>query len=216
MIKLSKTSKLGCFSWSLQALDTCPGSRNELGELVAACSGCYATGGNYRYPNVRAPREYNREDWKRDAWVDEMVEALDSHRYFRWFDSGDCYSVKLAEKILLVMQRTPWCNHWLPTRMHKFPKFHSVFNRMRALDHVVVRYSSDGILGERVSGDTTSTIVPEQALSLAGDATVCEAYTRDGKCGPCRSCWDKSTGVIAYVAHGRSMVSKVNKLIARG
>ena len=89
MIKLSKPSKMPCLSWSLQALDTCPGSKKLDGSLVDACKGCYATTGNYRFPNVKAPREHNREDWKRAAWVDDMVSALDNSRYFRWFDSGD-------------------------------------------------------------------------------------------------------------------------------
>ena len=78
MIRLSKTSKLdGIRSWSLEALDTCPGSI-ENGELVDACKGCYATTGNYRFSNVKAPRLENKEDWKRLEWVDDMVKALDS------------------------------------------------------------------------------------------------------------------------------------------
>jgi hypothetical protein len=122
MVKLSKASKMPGRSWSLQALDTCPASRKPDGSLVDACSGCYATKGNYRFKNVKAPREHNREDWKRSEWVDDMVSELDNDRYFRWFDSGDVYDVRLAYKILEVMKRTPWCNHWLPTRMHKFAK----------------------------------------------------------------------------------------------
>jgi L-asparaginase II len=43
-VKLSVTSKLdGIRSWSLQALETCPGSIASDGELVDACKGCYAT-----------------------------------------------------------------------------------------------------------------------------------------------------------------------------
>lgn len=100
-IRISVTSKLdGIRSWSLQALDTCPGSVASPGVLVDACKGCYATTGNYRYPNVKAPRIENREDWQRLEWVDDMVKALDSDRYFRWFDSGDMYTLGLAEKIL--------------------------------------------------------------------------------------------------------------------
>ncbi len=69
MIRISVTSKLdGIRSWSLQARDTCPGAIG-----ADACKGCYATQGNYRYPNVKAPRIENREDWKRDEWEDEMV-----------------------------------------------------------------------------------------------------------------------------------------------
>jgi hypothetical protein len=66
VIKLSKTSKLdGIMSWSLNALDTCPGSVSTDGGLVPACQGCYATTGNYVFSNVRAPREHNKEDWQR-------------------------------------------------------------------------------------------------------------------------------------------------------
>ena len=155
MIKLSKASKMPGRSWSLQALDTCPASRKADGSLVDACSGCYATTGNYRFKNVKAPREHNREDWKRDQWVDDMVAELDNDRYFRWFDSGDVYDVRLAFKILEVMKRTPWCNHWLPTRMHKFSKFGPVLAEMSALANVVVRLSSDSITGETVEGPQT-------------------------------------------------------------
>jgi hypothetical protein len=209
MIKLSKTSKLdGILSWSLQALDTCPASKNKDGTLVPACQGCYATTGNYRFANVKAPREFNREDWKRDAWVSDMVMALDSSRYFRWFDSGDMYDIRLAEKILQVMALTPHCKHWLPTRMHKFSKFKTVISSMQSLDNVVVRYSSDSVTGEIIPGFTTSTIfsdiVPTAALE-------CKAYQHEGKCNGCRACYDKTVSVIAYKAHGVKM-AKVIKI----
>jgi hypothetical protein len=212
MIKLSKASKMPSRSWSLQALDTCPASRKPDGTLVDACSGCYATTGNYRFKNVKAPREHNREDWKRDQWVDDMVAELDNDRYFRWFDSGDVYDLRLAQKILEVMRRTPWCNHWLPTRMHKFDKFRPVLAQMQGLHNVVVRLSSDSITGDVVEGDTTSTIATLD--NVPSGATVCEAYTRGGKCGPCRACWDKSTSVVCYIGHGKSMEKRQRDIIA--
>ena len=211
MIKLSKTSKLdGILSWSLQALDTCPGSKDSQGDLVPACQGCYATTGNYRFSNVKKPREFNREDWKRDSWVSDMVKALDSSRYFRWFDSGDMYDLSLANKILAVMKATPWVKHWLPTRMHKFIKFQHTIDAMMSLDNVVVRFSSDSVTGQTIAGQTTSTIfsdtVPEGALE-------CKAYEHEGKCNGCRACYDKDVKVIAYKAHGVKM-AKVIKIIA--
>lgn len=210
-VKISVTSKLdGIKSWSLQALDTCPGSI-ENGELVDACKGCYATTGNYNYPNVKAPRAHNKLDWQRLEWVDDMVQALQDSRYFRWFDSGDCYSVALAEKILEVMQRTPWCKHWMPTRMHKFPKFRTVLTSMQALENVMVRFSSDSVTGQYVDGLHGSVIVP-----TSDDATssmhLCKAYENAGKCSGCRACWDKSVPLIAYAAHGVKM-AKVIRII---
>jgi hypothetical protein len=209
MIRISKTSKLdGILSWSLQAVDTCPGAIESPGVLVDACKGCYATTGNYNYPNVKAPRLSNKEDWTRIEWVDDMVKALDSSRYFRWFDSGDIYSLGLAEKILEVMTRTPWCKHWLPTRMHKFPKFKQVLQSMQALDNVSVRFSSDSVTGQFIPGLHGSVIVPTSE-DATDKMTLCRAYEHEGKCNGCRSCWDKSINLIAYPAHG----VKMNKVI---
>lgn len=211
MIKLSKTSKLdGILSWSLQALDTCPGSRSDDGGLVPACQGCYATTGNYRFANVKKPREFNREDWHRDNWVNDMVQALDSSRYFRWFDSGDMYDIRLAEKILQVMALTPHCKHWLPTRMHKFSKFKTVIDHMQDLPNVVVRFSSDSVTGEVIEGLNTSTIFSD---TVPANAFECKAYQHEGKCNGCRACYDKNVSVIAYKAHGVKM-AKVIKIVA--
>jgi hypothetical protein len=213
MIKLSKTSKLdGIMSWSLQAIDTCPGSSDGNGGLVPACQGCYATTGNYRFANVKKPREFNREDWKRDTWVNEMVEALENSRYFRWFDSGDMYDLKLACRIYEVMKATPWVKHWLPTRMHKFNKFKTIIDRMQQLPNVVVRFSSDSVNGDIIPGQTTSTIFSD---TVPAGAVECQAYQHEGKCNGCRACYNKDVPVIAYKAHGIKM-AKVIKIIALG
>ena len=211
MIKLSKASKMPCKSWSLQALDPCPASKKADGTLVDACKGCYATQGNYRYSNVKAPRLSNQIDWKREAWVQDMVRELDNERYFRWLDSGDIYDLRLAKKVLEVMRLTPWCSHWLPTRMYKFAKFLPVFEAMELLSNVVVRYSSDSVTGETIAGTNTSTITP-YAIDDTNIISVCRAYERAGKCGTCRACWSKDVPVIAYPAHGASM-AKVIKLL---
>jgi hypothetical protein len=208
MLKLSKASKMPCKSWSLEALVTCPASKNKDGSLVDACKGCYATTGNYRFPNVKAPRAHNKDDWKRESFVSEFIQELDTERYFRWFDSGDMYDLRLANKILEIMQATPWVNHWLPTRMHKFAKFAEVIAKMEALPNVVVRKSSDSVTGGVIDGLTTSTIAPDAASAPEG-AKVCEAYTRGGKCGTCRLCWSKDVALVAYPAHGAKMLKVV-------
>ena len=214
MPKISVTSKLdGIRSWSLQALDTCPGSIESPGVLVDACRGCYATTGNYRFANVKAPREFNRTDWERFEWVDDMVQELERDRYFRWFDSGDMYSLALAEKMLDVMIRTPWVKHWLPTRMHKFPKFALVLQAMQALPNVVVRPSSDSIVGVFTPGLHGSVIVPDSRVD-PDMVTLCRAYENDGKCNGCRACYDKSVPVIAYPAHGKTMQKVIRIKVA--
>jgi hypothetical protein len=216
MIKLSKTSKLdGILSWSLQAIDTCPGSAAKGGGLVDACKGCYATTGFYQFAPAKNARAFNREDWERDTWVNEMVMSLDSSRYFRWFDSGDMYSIDLANKILEVMKATPWCKHWLPTRMHKFAKFAKVIAKMQTLPNVVVRFSSDSVQGQLVDGVTTSTIFSEKT-QLPDNATICRAYEHEGKCNGCRACYNKDVQLIAYKSHGVKMAKVIKILSVRG
>lgn len=208
MLRISVTSKLdGIRSWSLQALETCPGSL-ENGKLVDACSGCYATQGNYRYHNVKAPRIENAIDWNRPEWVDDMIKELNKDRYFRWFDSGDAYSLELAEKIHEVMARTPWVKHWLPTRMAKFPKFRKILDAMKNLENVSVRFSSDSVTGVYVKGRHGSVIIPSDA-TMDSSVSVCEAYKNNGKCSGCRNCWNKSIETIAYPAHGKSMLKVI-------
>lgn len=218
MIRISKTSKLdGILSWSLQAVETCPGSKSADGGLVEACRGCYATQGNYRFANVKAPRAENREDWKRDGWVSDMVEALNNSRFFRWFDSGDCYDLRLAEKIHAVMVATPWVKHWMPTRMHKFAKFAEIFACMDALPNVVVRRSGDEVLTTskpvQTSAQPASVIVADDSVDTGGK--LCEAYKHDGKCNGCRACYDKAVKLIAYPAHGKAMSKVIRIKIGR-
>jgi len=210
-MKISITSKLdGIRSWSLQALDTCPGSI-DAGELVDACKGCYATTDNYRFPNVKAPRAHNKLDWQRLEWVDDMVLELRKDKFFRWFDSGDMYSLGLAEKIFQVMTLTPWVNHWLPTRVHKFPKYRVVLEKMKALKNASIRFSSDSVLGEYTKNLHGSVIIPTPNDIKKG-MKLCEAYANNGKCSGCRACYDKKIKVIAYPAHGVSM-HKVIRII---
>lgn len=214
--RISVTSKLdGIRSWSLQALDCCPGSIESPGVLVDACKGCYATSGHYGFANVKAPREHNRLDWQRLDWCDNMVQELLRDEYFRWLDSGDLYSVALAEKVLEVMQRTPWVNHWLPTRMHKFPKFLQVLRAMQALDNVSVRFSADSINGEYVPGLHGSVIGPSaDTFQEHAGASLCRAYEHEGKCSGCRACWDKTIPLICYPAHGRKMAKVIMMKVA--
>lgn len=208
--KLSAASKMPCKSWSLPAWKTCPGARNADGSPVAACSTCYALQGRYTFGAVEAVREHNLSDWQAPEWADAMVKAIGKSKLFRWFDSGDIYSPQLAEKIFEVCQRTPNCAHWIPTRAYKDSRIVPFLDKLNALPNVVVRLSSDSIDGETIEGDNTSTIVesPEDFVSGKG-RVLCRAYTRAGKCGNCRACFDKRVKIVSYPRHGRKVNPKM-------
>jgi hypothetical protein len=203
---LSRTSKLGCFSWSLQALETCQGSIGKDGQLVEVCQGCYATQGFYHMPDAIKLRKNNKEDWQADDWVERMVSALVKQKKFRWFDSGDIYSVDLAWKIYDVCRQTPHVKHWLPTRMHKFDKYANVLGTIDSLPNVVVRLSADNV-EEQIAGKTTSMVIKSHEHRQG--VHVCPSSLQDGKCGPCTACWNKDVKVVAYVAHSRKMAKVI-------
>lgn len=226
--RLSSPSKMPCLSWSLPAVATCPGAVGDDGQLVAACSGCYAAQGRYLFGAVRDVRAHNLEDWQRPGWVDAMVAALNVDRmaefrkhirrglsgstfrhFFRWFDSGDVYSSELARQILEVCRRTPETAHWLPTRARKSPAVAAVLAELERLENVAVRHSSDGVNGEELPGAAlSSTIVPHAGTFVAGRGRVeCGSWRRGGECGPCRACWSRDIAVTAYPAHGRAVAA---------
>jgi hypothetical protein len=203
---LSNTSKMKgtAKSWSLQAVETCPGSRDKSGALVGVCANCFADKGFYNMPTVKKPRAHNKLAWQSDNYVSDMVEGIGKAKHFRWFDSGDCYHIGLANKILEIMRLTPNCQHWLPTRMHKFTKFRAVFAKMQKLPNVVVRFSSDSVTGETIKGATTSTVL-QHGQRLPQGIHACPATTHGNKpnckANGCTACWDKSVAVIGYYEH---------------
>ena len=201
---ISKTSKMACHSWSLQAIEHCPQAFDRMGQLVDACRTCYATDGNYRFNNVKKVRADNALEWQEENWIEMMVAKLYGLSHFRWFDSGDLYSLDLAVKILRIMEATPKTKHWMPTRMHKDSTFLDLLTQMQQLPNVVIRLSSDSITGELVQHDwpTTSTIIPNKEYARNG-VFVCPAPEQQGMCQNCRACWSKNAPVIAYIGHGR-------------
>ena len=199
--KLSGTGKMSCKSWSLPAFDTCPGAVNKEGKVADACKTCYARKGMYRFPNTRKLREHNQADWHCADWVDAMAARLKGMKRFRWFDSGDVYSVGLAKKIYRVMKATS-CEHWLPTRSYKFASISKELDRMEQLPNVTVRKSSDSVTGESIEGNHTSTIIQKAEDYTPGKGKVlCRAYTRNGKCGSCTACWSKKVHEVTYISH---------------
>lgn len=212
MVKLSKTSKLGTYSWSLQARETCPGSVDTNGETVPACAGCYAATGFYRMKPVIKVREDNRKEWQADTFVQDMIAALRHERYFRLFDSGDFYHVDLVKKWFDICEALPDVKFWIPTRSHKVAKLALWIHKLSALPNVTMRYSADDVDGTYDPALHGSVIYSSnEQLDIrdvsSGMVFPCPAYTEEhgGKCLSCRKCYDKQTPVIAYKAHGLKM-----------
>jgi hypothetical protein len=207
LIKLSSASKLdNISSWSLNAWTTCPGKVDQDGVISDVCMSCYAltdtNWSRYGFSNTIALREYNKKAWRHPDFERQFIKAVDNMRYIRLFDSGDFYVPELAHKFYRIAQATPWVKYWIPTRVYKIKKFHKVLSILSSLPNVILRYSSDSIMGDFEPGLHGSTIIPPNSDTPNG-VFLCHASKNSTKCDGCRACWDKNIPVIGYVGHGK-------------
>ena len=210
-VKLSKTSKLPCHSWSLKAGAHC----------AVTCSYCYAKRGRYLFPAVIAAQGWRNNDWRRPDWTTRMIKALEHQPLFRLFDSGDFYTQRLADKWADVCEATPNTKYWAATKAGQVVNL----ERLESLANVTLRHSL-GVNAERprrssphlysmitTLGIEYKSILPPTAWAWglpgwglkACRIHLCQADKIGqelGKghayCGPCRACWDKAVELILY------------------
>jgi len=215
---LTKTTAMSCWSWSLPAEFSCPGmvARDERD----ICHGCYAQIGFYTFDAV-AEAQAARYAWTRHClrtaagrrlWIDTMVRAISqcaTNGYFRWHDSGDCFSAAYTRMIREVCKRTSDIKHWIPTRSWRLAWGPRVLRTLHALPNVVVHPSAISF------GDSPPTIEglgKGSTAHLAGEpcpkgSRVCPKSTNETEyksCeeAGCRTCWHNSNSA-SFLVHGR-------------
>lgn len=206
-MKLSFPSKMPCASVGLPAIVACATGAKLAQVPGSVCAGCYAMKGNYRFSNVKAPRDANLAETRkalksakgRAAWIAGMVSAIQatSMMFFRWHDSGDILSADHLRMICEVARQTPDVKHWLPTREYKSVQEVAFDGDMPA--NLTVRLSAHmvGRTLEPTGGFVTSSVD-------AGTGWQCPAThnpKHDGKCLTCRACWSRDVGNIDYSKH---------------
>lgn len=126
---LSRPEKMPWWAWSISARSCVTGSRLAQQEGTV-CSSCYALKGRYVFPNTQAALSRREAALSDPRFVDAFVVVLTNVHWktrkrradgrienrFRWFDSGDIPSLSVLEQIVEIASRTPFVDHWLPTR----------------------------------------------------------------------------------------------------
>ena len=199
--KLSKASKMSCKSFSLPVnLEVCKGMLDNTGKVKPVCKSCYAKKGFYHMPVVKAVRENNLIASKKVGFAHHMITLInkDKNKYFRWFDSGDVYSLDFLYTIINICRYTPDTKHWLPTKSRELFS-QEAWKDLEALPNVTVRYSSPSVIGtyEEKHGSTVSSVIKKSTKDLF----YCPASNQKGKCGDCKACWNKNLKVVSYLKH---------------
>ena len=203
--KLSNTGKMPCPSFSTPATACITGSK--LSKVKGSvCHGCYALKGNYRYPNVKAPREHNLALLDNlPVWTMAMIKAIANSKhggFFRWHDSGDVQSLEHLRAIMVIANALPDILFWLPSKEAGIVK--QAANRWAIPSNLIIRISAPMVdqkptLPESLKGLNnvcTSTVHTDQPFGQE-----CIAYQQGGKCLSCRACWNRDIPNISYPKH---------------
>ena len=192
---LSAPGKMPCPSFSISALACKTGGLlRKLANSV--CAKCYALKGRYMFANVQAAlarrmtvlaRALANPEFRAE-FVSAMSFLISRHKWFRWHDSGDLQSAAHFALICDIARATPNTMHWLPTKEPRFAKGDIPSN-------LIVRVSAPMIDQAAPKYRHTSTVVSDKS------AATCRAFERQGKCGPCRACWDVNVANVAYYKH---------------
>jgi len=190
---MTRTSKMPGLSYSLPAWECKTGAKlRKIKNSV--CAGCYALKGNYtRYPAIKAAQYVRLKAITDPRWVDSMVAQIKRQKFFRWHDAGDIQSMDHLNKIFEVCKLTPETRHWMPTREAQY------LNQIKpeaVPKNLIIRMSSHMIDQKPVTfWPWTSTVTSKK------EGASCPAPKQGGKCGSCRSCWDRNTPNVEYGKH---------------
>ena len=188
---LSVPGKMPCPSINLPAVACMTGAK--LARVPGTtCYGCYALKGRYNFKYTKIAMARRLEALKDSRWVRAMTVLMHNRKYFRWHDSGDIQSAWHLKCILEVCNRTPYTQHWLPTRESKLLQY---LDPEVIPKNLIIRLSAtkvNGAAGKSWPG--TSTVTDRK------DKT-CPAPDQGGKCKSCRQCWNRSVKNITYAKH---------------
>ena len=211
---VSNTSKMPCKSWSIPVFMCQRGSKLMQVE-GSVCSDCYADRGMYHmYRDNIEPAQVARWDALTTAletdeglmlWAMAIARIIGDDDEFRWLDAGDLQSADMLAAIVLVATLTPKTKHWLPTREYEYVAEYS--QTQQVPKNLTIRLSAL-MIDQPMKIPSALRDHPQVVASevhttdtVREGVFACGAYTRGGKCGPCRACWDPEIKIVSYPKH---------------
>lgn len=214
-------SKMPGTSFGIPARHCGVGSKlHEVADSV--CSDCYALKGRYVFESVVKSQDARFERLGDPEWRESMTFLLRRYHglldaavhseitdpgWHRWHDSGDIQSESHLDDIVAVCVATPEIKHWLPTKeiglLARWLKArHGVaLEQMNDVlpPNLCIRVSGSMIDGPATSRAPNTSTVHRDSAPARGER--CTAPDTEGKCGPCRKCWDKTHRNTSYHVH---------------
>jgi hypothetical protein len=195
---LGKPSKMPGLAYGISAKKCNVGGKLAL-VPGSVCADCYAMRDNYSYPSVQAAHEKRFSGLSSISWADSMVFLIrrSGETYFRWHDAGDLQSFQHLLDIVRIAESLPSVAFWLPTKEKGLVyRYREMFGDFPP--NLCVRLSGAMIDGNPPAYDGNTSTVHKANAPIGSE---CEAYTRGGKCGECRDCWNRDIKNVSYPKH---------------
>jgi hypothetical protein len=212
---LSEPSKMECYTFDLDidksgCADRCQYGQNKI---------CYVIGNRFREnaPSRIAKKERN---WKL-ANSKDFVRILTAQirltkkRIFRFFQSGDFFSLEFFKKVMRVCENLPKVDFWIPTSRD------DILNQFLSEGGVIpenttLRLSApipnmpfhEGIIQfySKWKNITFSETTTDPSL------TTCHASLVEGSsCGDCEDCFKPTHKKTVYAIHGKANINNFKK-----
>ena len=195
---LGKPSKMPGLAYGISAKKCNVGGKLAL-VPGSVCADCYAMRDNYSYPSVQAAHEKRFSGLSSVSWADSMVFLIrrSGETYFRWHDAGDLQSFQHLLDIVRIAESLPSVAFWLPTKEKGLVyRYREVFGDFPP--NLCVRLSGAMIDRNPPAYEGNTSTVHKANAPIGSE---CEAYTRGGKCGECRDCWNRDIKNVSYPKH---------------
>jgi len=144
---LTSNKKLGngVVSFSIPAIDTCPGS-SKLCERV-----CYASRGGYAYPSVKNHLERMRKLARSPEFVDAMVLHIrnTNSSVIRIHSSGDFDTVEYIRRWTKIVRRVPNVTFYAYTRSWRIKRLRKDLYTLSKQPNMLLWFSTDKELHQR-------------------------------------------------------------------
>ena len=208
--KLSNPSKLNSQAFPLPVNDkVCIGRKDKDNKMLLKCTKCYADNrGFYAMPNTKQVRDDNLKliEDNIESFVFFMIGILNrkKNKEFRWFDSGDIFSIEFLKGLIEVCKQTPNTTHWIPTTSWNCSnmEFLLLLQALQSLPNVRLRASNVGSIPLLSKGVyPLQSVVVKELLKSTKELFYCPASNQAGKCGPCKACYSDKIQTIAYLEH---------------
>jgi hypothetical protein len=157
--------------------------------------------------NVKTALSHNTSKFMLKDWSNDFsfyIKNILDLKYFRWFDSGDLYSILMLEKICEIADNCKKIKFWLPTRRKDLLIAYWEANNkipLRKLHpNLIIRLSAKDV-NVRADTKTAKKIGVNVSTVTDQDNYTCNAKDQGGSCLDCRDCWKQSKFNVRYYLH---------------